>query len=377
MRIALVVHDFTETTGQGRYTVELARRFSRDHEVHVFANRFDQPESIGLAKGNLAYHRVMAWRATALTTILTFPLFSTTPCARGFDIVHAQGFTSFSQDVVTAHFCLSAWAKARHSEQQAQSMREKAFVHLVLPWERRMFRQQQTQWVIAVSERLKTDIAHAYGRESHVRVIRPGIDSERFHPRNRASFREDVRRRLGYSDNDFLLLYVGDLEKGCVEALRACALVPEVKLVCVSRRPAHRYARFAERLGVRDRVMFVGPTRAVEAYYAACDLFFYPTIYDAHGMVIWEAMASELPVLTTGRAGAAEVIQHLRNGIVVEDPSDVSAMADYIGQLMRNERWRKEMGQAGREAVSSYTWDRAAEQTLAVYEQIVGRKGSP
>lgn len=377
MKIALVVHDFTETTGQGRYSVELARCFSRDHEVHVFANRFERPEGIGLTNGNLAYHRVTAWRATALTTILTFPFFSSIPCARGFDIVHAQGFASFSQDVVTAHFCLSAWAEARGSYRRAHSIREKAFERLVLPWERRIFREQQSPWVIAVSERLKTDIARAYGRDSQVRVIRPGIDRDRFHPRNRGFFRERVRRGLGCSDSDFLLLYVGDLEKGCVEALRACALVPEAKLVCVSWRPAHRYARFAERVGVRDRVTFAKPTRAVEAYYAACDLFFYPTIYDAHGMVIWEAMASELPVLTTSRAGAAEVIRHLRSGIVIDDPSDVTAMAEYIRRLMGNERWRQEMGQAGREAVSPYTWDRAAERTLAVYEQIVGRKRSP
>lgn len=371
MKIALVVHDFNETTGQGRYAVELARHFSREHEVHVFANRFERPENIGR---NLVYHPVTAWRATALTTILTFPFFSSGPCARGFDVVHAQGFASFSQDVVTAHFCVLAWAEARQFHRQGRPIGEKAFVRLVLPWERRTFRVQHSRWVIALSERLKADIARAYGRDSYVSVIRPGIDSDRFHPRNRASSREDLRRRLGCSEGDFLLLYVGDLEKGCVEALRTCALIPEVKLVCVSWRPPHRYAQFAERLGVRDRVTFARPTRTIEAYYAAGDLFFYPTIYDAHGMVIWEAMASELPVLTTSRAGAAEVIQHLQSGIVVDDPSDVTGMADYIRRLMRDERWRQEMGRAGRQAVSPYTWDRAADKTLAVYEQIVRRK---
>lgn len=374
MKIALIVHDFNEVTGQGRYVVELARRFACEHEVHVFANRFEPPEDTGTTKGNLVFHHIPAWRATALTTILTFPFFSTRSCAEGFDIVHAQGLASFAHDVVTAHFCLLAWAEARSSQRGGRSVREEVFLRLVLPWERRLFRLEQS-WVIAVSERVKADLARAYNRVSHISVIRPGIDSERFHPRNRMLFREGLRRRLGFSERDFLLLYIGDLDKGCIEALRACGLVPGVKLLCLSWRSPDRYARLAERMGLGERVRFIGATREVEAYYAACDLLLYPTVYDAHGMVIWEAMASELPVVTTSRAGAAEVIQHLRSGIVLDDPSDAQGMADHIRRAIEDDRWREELGRAGRQAVLPYTWDRAAKDTLAVYEQVVRQKG--
>ncbi len=372
MKIALVVHDFNEVTGQGRYVVELVRRLCQQHEVHIFANRFASEALAGAAHGNLHCHRVQAWRATALTTILTFPLFSARAARREFDIVHTQGFTTFGQpDVMTAHFCVAAWAEARRS-----ALPPRIFARLVTPCERRMFHPGRSRWVIAVSERVKADIARAYGRTTQVLVIRPGVDGQRFHPRHRALYREGIRRRLGCSEKDFLLLYVGDPSKGVDEALRACALLPEVTLVCVSWRPPDAYRARAKRLGLAGRFIFAGPTQEIEKYYAACDLFFYPTIYDAHGMVIWEAMASGLPVLTSTRAGAAEIIQHLQNGILVDDPTDAHRMAEYIRRAMDDGPWREDLGRAGREAVLPYTWDRTAGETLALYELIAGHKGA-
>src|SRR6185369_9076283 len=65
VRIGLITHDFERTGGHSRYVVELARRFARDHEVHVFANTFGEPLPAGARA-----HAVRAVRRTALTTIL-------------------------------------------------------------------------------------------------------------------------------------------------------------------------------------------------------------------------------------------------------------------------------------------------------------------
>ena len=67
MRIALIVHDFTPDTGHGRYCLELARHLRGRHQIHAFANRFDD-EALEFVKP----HRVPALRATALASVLSF-----------------------------------------------------------------------------------------------------------------------------------------------------------------------------------------------------------------------------------------------------------------------------------------------------------------
>src|SRR5438270_5974041 len=104
MKIALVVHDYHRAGGHSRYVVELAERFAGHHEVHVFANRYDEAPGIH-------FHHVAAWRKTALTTVLTF-LPNTRGISKGFDIVHAQGLCSLQADVITTHICNRAWFAA-------------------------------------------------------------------------------------------------------------------------------------------------------------------------------------------------------------------------------------------------------------------------
>src|SRR5918996_2788514 len=85
LRIALVVHDYNRVLGHSRYVVELAERFANEHDVHVFANTFEQlpPTVVG--------HHVPALRTWALSTIFSFVLPASFMVGRRFDIVHAQG----------------------------------------------------------------------------------------------------------------------------------------------------------------------------------------------------------------------------------------------------------------------------------------------
>src|SRR5262245_25577888 len=103
MRIAYLVHDYHRAGGHSRYVAELAGRFAKDHEVHVFANRIERGAE------NIHFHTVPAWRANALTTVLTFALPATFQPDRGFDIIHSQGFCGFRGNVFTGHICNRAW----------------------------------------------------------------------------------------------------------------------------------------------------------------------------------------------------------------------------------------------------------------------------
>jgi len=364
MKIALLVHDYDRRVGHGRYVVELAERFGREHEVHVFAHRFAEAPS-----ERVRSHPVPAVRATAMTTILTFPLGIWWRLRERFDVVHGQGLCAFALDVATAHICQWAWWDALRERDGRWSVRHRLFREVVGRWERALYDPARTGWVIAPSERMRLDLARYYARRERVMVIRPGVDLVRFHPERRRRVRAVVRRALGYAERDFLLLYVGDVRKGAAQALRALALVPGAQLLVISGSPLGRYRALAQRLGVGDRVRFLAPTDRIEDYYAAGDALLFPTVYDAHGMVIWEAMASGLPVITTRAAGAAEIITHLEDGMLVEDARDVRALAHYARWLREDAALREAIACRARERVAAFSWDRAAQETLRVYER--------
>ena len=122
LRIAFVVHDYNRRYGHSRYVAELASRFKRDHEVHVFANTVEEPDPAGLT-----FHHVPASRRNVMTTLLSFALPATWMVGRRYDVIHAQGFCGFRQNVVTAHICQGAWLEAMERHAGRPGWRKRAF----------------------------------------------------------------------------------------------------------------------------------------------------------------------------------------------------------------------------------------------------------
>jgi UDP-glucose:(heptosyl)LPS alpha-1,3-glucosyltransferase len=349
----------------------LATRFKRTHEVHVFANSFEESTPEGLT-----YHHVPAWRRNALTSILSFVLPATLTVSREFDIIHAQGLCGLRQNVVSAHICQAAWYGAMVSNAGRPGWRKRLFHAVVSRLERLAFRPGAAQRFIAVSQQLRDDLEAHYGRQDRVRVIPHGVDTDAFHPRNRALWRLAVLRDIGLSESACVALYVGDMQKAMPAAIRAVARVPGVQLVAVSRSPAGPYLALAREEGASDRVHFLPPTVQVERYYAAADLLLFPTFYDSFGLVVTEAMASGLPVVVSRAAGAAELIDHGRDGFLVDDPWETAGLAEAVGCLVRDVALRARLGDGARRKAERYTWDETARLTMAVYQEVVAERGA-
>jgi UDP-glucose:(heptosyl)LPS alpha-1,3-glucosyltransferase len=370
LRIAFVVHDHNRISGHSRYVAELASRFKREHEVHVFANTFDDPDP-----ADITYHHVPAWRRSSLSTILSFVLPATALVRGRFDIVHAQGLCALRQNVVTAHICQPAWFEAADRYAGRPGWRKRVFRMLVSRLDRLVMRPRAAARFIAPSARVGGELCRHYRLADRVRVVRHGTDTDAFHPRNRARWRASVRAELGLRESDFMALYVGDLQKGMPAAIRAVARTAGVQLVAVTRSDSRPYALLAAAERVADRSRFLPATASIEPYYAAADVFLYPTFYDAFGLVAAEAMATGLPVITSRAAGAAELIDHGKSGWLTDDPWDPDQIALALRALAADHGLRRRMGAAARSSIEAYTWDRAAEQTLAVYRETVAEFG--
>jgi glycosyltransferase involved in cell wall biosynthesis len=184
---------------------------------------------------------------------------------------------------------------------------------------------------------------------------------------------------MGAAPGHCLALFAGNLQKGAAAAIRAVARVDGVRLVLVSGSDPDADRAVARAEGIEDRVVFRRFSRAIEQFFAAADVFMFPTIYEPYGMVISEAMAAGLPVITSRAAGAAELIEHGVSGWLTVDPWDVDQIAEGLRSLVNADDLRIRMGAAARGAIEEHTWDRAAAQTMSVYHEVVAEAacGSP
>ena len=366
MKIAYLVHDFRRFEGQGRYTVELATRFSENHDVHVFANYVPEDEKAR----NIHFHHVPCSRANALATVVTFAAGIPLVLRDQFDIVHGQGFCAFRGNLLTAHICNQAWHAALERSSGRLMPKQRVYGEITRFLERKVYRSSRLRKVIAVSERVSRDLRSNYGCTAPIEIIRHGVDLERFHPRNRSVMRCAVRRELGLTDKMFTFVFVGDLRKGAAHCVKALAECPEAGLILVSRSEFGPYRDQAVKLDVSDRVRFVDATRQVERYYAAADAFLLPTPYDAFAMVVTEAMASGLPVAVSREAGASELITDRVNGLLLKQHDDVAALAESMNLLRTDADLADRLGNCARGTVEKYSWDTVADQTLKVYESV-------
>ncbi|MBN1591287.1 MAG: glycosyltransferase family 4 protein, partial [Pirellulales bacterium] len=145
------------------------------------------------------------------------------------------------------------------------------------------------------------------------------------------------------------------------------------ELVVVGGKHLGRFSRTARRLGVDRRVHFVGAVDDTVPYYAAADVYVHPTFYDPCSLVVLEALASGLPVVTTRQNGASELLVDRRDGVLLDDPADVNELLRRVEPLLEPAR-RRAMGQAARQLALQHTFSRNIDELVAVYEEIDQRR---
>jgi len=222
--------------------------------------------------------------------------------------------------------------------------------------------------VIAVSRHLRQQLIDRYrAHASKVRVIynavRPSERLERIDPEKR------------------IVLYVGRLAvmKGVDTFLRAAARVvptfPDVLFVIAGEGPEYdRLIHLAARLGIGDRVMFLGKVTEEEreVLLSGSSVFVLPSVVEPFGIAALEAMAAGVPTIVSKTSGVAEMSQGTTFRV---DFWDVEEFASRISELLEYPTLRAAMGDRGRWAALREGWPERARETLAVYLDAMGAKG--
>ena len=134
-----------------------------------------------------------------------------------------------------------------------------------------------------------------------------------------------------------------------------------------------RVERMINASGLAGRITQVGSVPDTKPFYAACDIYTHPTLFDACGLVVLEAMACGLPVISSPIAGSHELIAPNESGFIMPDPQDAGYLAETVLQL-RDRQIREKIGRAARTAIENQTVDRCYQQYIDIYEEIAQRK---
>jgi UDP-glucose:(heptosyl)LPS alpha-1,3-glucosyltransferase len=242
----------------------------------------------------------------------------------------------------------------------------------VLKQERKMFTHRALQAVICNCAMVRDDIAVRFGTPAaKLHVIYNGVDLEEFHPR-RAQGRAATRAALGIPQDDALFLYVGSgfERKGVARLIAALAEVPALARAAIVGADKHtaRYQDQAARLGLADRVHFLGAREHLAPLYGAADAFVLPTLYDPLPNAALEALASGLPVITTRQCGAREFIREGVNGYVL-DVLDQAGLIQVMNVLAAPGR-ANGMRAAARASVVHLSVDAMAAELVALYRSL-------
>lgn len=215
--------------------------------------------------------------------------------------------------------------------------------------------------------------------EGKVRFVRYGIDQRPF----RSVSAEAVNAvQAEMSLEGKLVLCVAarlDHMKGHRFLLEAMAMTlrrghPHVVLLVAGAGPMEETLRSqARELGIEDGVRFLGMRADVPELMAASDIVVHPSLTEASGIALIEALAVGRPVVATDVGGTPEVVTHDRSGLLVPSCSS-EALADAILRLVEAPELRQEMGRTARAEADRFSLQRMAEEHAAVYAELLERR---
>jgi len=371
MKIALVCKNYAiERGGMERYTVLLGRKLlEAGHEVHVFANTWQEEPGI-------ITHRVPVLGFPSSLKNFSFAWFACRELSKvKLDIIHAME-RLLHQDIYRVSVGISPVQLIQRYPNRlirwfkSIGIRRISFTYL----EKKIFEKNGCKRIMTNSNLVKNQvIEHYHVDPEKITVIHNGVDTSIFNPQVQKTYRASVRKKYGITDNTSVMIFVAhDFKlKRLDTVLKALKLLDKNKymLLVVGNGKKKNYVKWTVKNGLDERVLFLGPKKNMEKYYAAADIFVLPTLYDAFANVCVEAMACGLPVITTQTNGFAELIKDGENGFVLtsQNPCELSDKINAVSAELGKSITVQNVSAAALEL----TMSRHMREVLQLYEKVI------
>ena len=296
---------------------------------------------------------------------------------RRFKIVHAHSPFSAGlmalQVAKTQHIPLVATFHSKFKDDFREVIPSDMVVDQAIKVVMEFFDHADEVWVPQASVE---EVIREYGFKGHVEVVDNGGDL--FADYSDAYF-EDARKALGLAPEEFVFLFVGQhiWQKNVrlvIDALERIKDLPFRMFFVGTGYAAGEMKDLVDQKGLSDKVTFTGmltEREKVTCYYAAADLFLFPSLYDNAPLVVREAAALHTPAVMVEGSTAAEILQDGENGYLV--PNELDAFAARLRQLYRDRAEVRRVGlTASRTIVRS--WEDVVGEVLDRYDAIIARR---
>lgn len=310
----------------------------RGHEVHVYTMSWD-----GEAEPGFHVHLIKPSGMQNYARISSFVNQLQSLLKRGhYDRVIGFNKMPGLDFYYAADVCFQKRAHEKHGWLSRLLPRYKKLTEL----ERQVFARGVSTHILAISPFTQAEFSAYYQTEpTRFHLLPPGIAPDRLAPANASEIRARVRAEHQLGTDDLLLLMVGSgfKTKGLDRSINALAALPEnlrarSHLFVIGQDNAETFRRQAEKLGVADRVRFLGGRADVAAFYLAADVLLHPAYHENTGTVLLEALAAGLPVIVTDVCGYAHYIQSAEAGVVLSSPFEQAEFNKVVATALASDR---------------------------------------
>lgn len=296
---------------------------------------------------------------------------------RPFKIVHAH--SPFAAGMAAANVAkrlnipLVATFHSKYRDDFNQTIPSKVVVDQIIKRIIAFYERADEVWVPQDSV---AEVIKEYGYKGHVEVVDNGSDLVADYPE---AYFADARKDLGIAPNDFVFLFVGQhiWQKNVrfiIEGLEKVKDTPFKMFFVGNGYAADAMKDLVAEKGLDSCVTFVGTLtdrKTITKYYAAADIFLFPSLYDNAPLVVREAAALHTPSVMIEGATAASIITNDENGFLV--PNDLDAFANLLRELIHApERVHRVGLQASRSIVRS--WEDVVGEVLERYNRLIAKK---
>lgn len=326
--------------GSGVIATELGLGLARrGHEVHFITYR--RPVRLAHFQANVFYHEV----DNEDYPLFEYPPYDTALASKIVDVVQYQNLDLLHVHYAIPHAAVAYMAKkillaqgryvpvitTLHGTDITLVGNNRAFAPVV------EFSINKSDGVTSVSESLKIETLRQFDIQRDIKVLHNFIDFQRFKKVNKEHFKKiiapDGERILAHTSNFRKVKRVEDV---ILIFNKVQAKIPS-KLLMIGDGPERQHAeQLCRELDLCNDVRFLGKQDAIEELLAICDLFLMPSESESFGLAALEAMACEVPVVSSNGGGLPEVNIHGETGFV-SDPGNVEEMARYAVDLLSDE----------------------------------------
>ncbi len=360
--------------GSGVLATELGLGLARrGHQVHFITYR--QPARLLAYQANVYYHEV----SDADYPLFEYPPYDTALASKLVDVVKYENLDLLHVHYAIPHATVAYMAKkilltegryvpvvtTLHGTDITLVGNNSAFAPVVA------FGINKSDGVTAVSQSLKNDTLRLFNINRHIEVIYNFVDFERFRKVNKEHFKKAIAPK-----GEKILVHISNFRKvkrvpDVIQVFKRVNDVLPAKLLLIGDGPERQHAEMlCRQLDLGDEIRFLGKQDAVEELLAIADVFVLPSENESFGLSALEAMACEVPVISSNAGGLSEVNLHGVTGFL-SNVGDVESMAKHTIELLSNETMHQQFRANALARAQEFDLEKILPHYERYYEQVL------